>query len=253
MKLKSLSFGLLSLSLGLIYITMSSDSNGRFNSGTTCGNCHGSANSVTTVALTGLPTTFTTNQTYTLSFTVTNQSLSHAGFNIKCSAGTFTAGSGSQVNTAMNQITHTAPMASTSSSAPFTETFTFSWKAPATTAAVTFSCVGNAVNFDGNDGSLDQWNSTSYSVNGSFPSGVSELHSSSMAVYPNPAVASICLRGMAGATQVKVFNLFGQSVNSTSTVNGNDVNVDISQLPMGQYIVSADIHGTLVQSRFEKQ
>lgn len=253
MKLKSLSFTLLSLSLSLIYITMSSDINGTYQNGTSCSSCHGNANTATTVAMTGLPNNFITNQTYTLTFTVTNQTLSHAGFNIKCSAGTFTAGTGSHVNTSMNQITHNSPLASTSSSAPFTETFTFSWKAPSTNTAVTFNCAGNAVNNDGNDSNADQWNSATYTISGSFPTFIPMVNHSGMDVYPNPSQDVIYLTGMAKADNVEVYTLLGQRQKVDFKGQGNNLTLDISMLPLGSYFMRADLDGKMFLGRFEKQ
>lgn len=251
MKLKSLSFLLLSLSLGMIYITMSSDINGNTSSGgTSCSTCHGSANTNTTVALTGLPTTFITNQTYTLTFNITNPTLSHAGLNIKCSGGTLTAGTNTHLSN--SQITHNSPGTSTSSAAPYTTSFTFTWKAPATTSAVTFNCAGNAVNNDGQDSNADQWNATSYTITGTFPTSVSNMEESNLTVYPNPASGLVRLEGMANASKVQVFSLFGQAVSASSTVQGQDMILDMTPLPIGSYLVIAEKNGQRIQSHIEK-
>ena len=133
-------------SLAMIYITTSSSSTGNVaSSGTSCGSCHGSKNTATTVNLTGLPASYVPGQSYTLTFTVANATNAYAGCNIAASAGTFTAGTGTQLMG--SQITHTAPKAAVSG----VTTFTCSWTAPATAGSVTFNAAGNAVNFNNGD------------------------------------------------------------------------------------------------------
>ncbi|MBL7771252.1 MAG: hypothetical protein JNM95_00165 [Chitinophagaceae bacterium] len=100
MKFKILSSLFLFGTLALIFTTTTSENTGYYNNGTSCGTCHGtSANSSTSVSLTGLPATYVAGQTYNLTFTITNSSLTHGGFNILCSGGQFTAGTGSKTNT----------------------------------------------------------------------------------------------------------------------------------------------------------
>lgn len=245
MKLKFLSSLALMVSLGLMYVAMSSNSGGKYNGGTSCGSCHGSsASSATTVALTGLPTSFITGQVYTLTFTVTNSTNVQSGFNIQCSAGQFTAGTGSKTNTAKTQITHDATST--------TNSFTFTWTAPSTTSSVSFNCVGNAVNGNNNDDSGDQWKNISYTVPGAFPTSVSDIANPTLTIYPNPATTEIRIQGAGQTASVNLRNAFGQFVNCPSTVIGSDCIVNLSSLPSGLYIVSVNHNGKVQSAQLVK-
>lgn len=234
--------------LGIIYITMKSDINGKYNGGTSCSPCHGNQNVATTVAITGLPSLFVTGQTYPLTFTVTNATNPKAGFNIAASAGSFIAGTGSKINGGGAQITHTSPMTAVSN----VTTFTFSWKAPNTTAAVSFNAVGNAVNDDQNDSNADQWNSTTLTINGSFPAGVSEVEKNFLKCYPNPSTDKVCIEGV-HTQNIQVYNLSGQKMNVASTQSNNNCTLDCSKLAAGTYFVIVHEEGKLLKATFVKQ
>jgi Secretion system C-terminal sorting domain len=245
MKLKFLSSIALFASLGLIYFTMSSDSGGKYNNGASCGSCHGNtASAATTINLTGLPTNFITGQTYNLTFTVANSTNVKSGFNILCSGGTFTAGTGSKTNTAKTQITHNATST--------TNSFAFTWMAPATTTTVTFSAVGNAVNGNQTDDSGDQWKNGTYTVPGSFPLVVAAIKDLILQVYPNPASSEVNIAGMANAKNIAVTSIFGQKVNCSYSLNGDNCLINLSNLSVGSYIVSAEINGQKVNARIVK-
>lgn len=247
MKSKILSQLFLVVSLGIIYITMSSDKTGVYNGGTSCGSCHGNKNTATTVAITGLPTNYVPGQVYPLTFTVSNSTNPKAGFNILVSGGTFTAGTGSKVNTAKTQITHTAPMVASSGMT----TFSFSWTAPATSSTVTFSAVGNAVNGNDSDDSGDQWNTTSATVSGGFPASVNNMDQQTIAVYPNPATEYLVVKGINNhATNITVYNVFGQRMNPTYSSNATDCRIDCSQFASGLYFISAIVEGKEVKASF---
>jgi hypothetical protein len=245
MKFKILSSLSLFAVLAIMFTTLSSNDNGNTtSSGTTCGSCHGnSANSATSVSLTGLPTTFVANQVYNLTFTISNSSLTHGGFNIKCSAGSFTAGSGSKLKTGdATQITHSAVSTS--------NTWSFTWKAPTTTGAVTFNAVGNAVNNNGNDDSGDQWNTTTITVPGSFPTTVSNVETATLNCYPNPATTQI---NVVGASNVKVLNMFGQMMSVSTSKQADQTLVQLNSLTAGMYILVGEVNGRLVSSTIVKQ
>lgn len=229
--------------LGIIFFTMKSDQNGKYNGGNTCGTCHGSANTATTVALIGLPATFETGKTYNLTYTITNATNTSAGFNILVSGGTLTAGSGSKVNTAKTQITHTAPKSAVSN----VTTFDFTWTAPSTITTVNFTTVGNAVNGNGGD-SGDQWNTVSYAVQGGFPASVSSIDRTSLTCFPNPSSTSIQLNGINQDAQVDIYNLQGQRVNC-NLVNGV---ISVSQLTNGLYFIHAVQNGKTFVTSFTK-
>lgn len=229
--------------LGIIFFTMKSDQNGKYNGGNTCGTCHGSVNTATTVALIGLPATFETGKTYNLTYSITNATNSKAGFNILVSGGTLNAGSGSKVNSAKTQITHTTPKSAVSN----VTTFDFTWTAPSTITTVNFTTVGNAVNGNGGD-SGDQWNTASYAVQGGFPASVSSIDRTSLTCFPNPSSMSIQLNGINQDAQVDMYNLQGQRINC-NMVNGV---ISVSQLTNGLYFIHAVQNGKTFVTSFTK-
>ncbi len=194
--------------LGVIYLTMESNSAGKFNNGNTCGNCHGSLNAATSVIISGLPSLFVTGQTYPLSVIITNATNTKAGFNVSANGGTFIAGVGSKINVAATQITHTTPMNAVNN----VTTFSFSWTAPNTTSQVTFNVAGNAVNGDNGDSGADQWNTSSESINGTFPTSVNELSKEFLKTYPNPATEKVIIEGV-HADNIFVYNINGEKLN----------------------------------------
>ncbi|MCU0425452.1 MAG: carboxypeptidase regulatory-like domain-containing protein [Candidatus Kapabacteria bacterium] len=122
-------------------------------------NCHGPANSATTISIPGRtsPITARTGETLSLSLMVAHASQSAAGMNIAVvnsagtNAGTLIAGEGSQLLGA--ELTHSTPRGMSGGSA----TFPFQWTAPTTPGTYTLRAVGNAVNRDGGSGG-DAWN-----------------------------------------------------------------------------------------------
>ncbi|HNF71972.1 MAG TPA: hypothetical protein PLP34_06150 [Chitinophagaceae bacterium] len=251
MKKKILSQLFLAASLGVIYLTMSSDKDGKFNGGTNCSTCHGSKNTNTTVMLNGLPSNYIVGQTYPVSFTVINTGEVNAGFNIKCSGGTFVAGTGSKTNGAQTEITHTAPMALSGSQA----TFNFSWIAPASPSVTsgTFSAVGNAVNGNLSDDSGDQWNNISQTIPIGSPSGINEVNTTGFNCSPNPVQDKMTLQGLStDASGVLIIGLNGQVMNAPMVILNGQCYVDCSQLTTGTCFVTARSNGKKVSATFNK-
>lgn len=244
MKLKFLSSLSFFVALSFIYVTMSSNSGGKYNNGTSCGSCHGSANTATTVSLTGLPTTYVVGQTYNLTFTVSNPTNTHSGFNVKCSSGMLMGGTGSSQNPAMNQVTQT----STST----TNSWTFSWTAPSTPTTVTFNCVGNSVNNNSNDDNNggDQWNSATYTVTGSYPTGVDAIHKTVLNCYPNPATSQLNVEGV---SSVQVLNMFGQVISVSQEKVADHVALNLTNVANGMYILVGETNGKTITATFVKQ
>lgn len=201
MRNKILSSFTLFIGLSAIYLTMSSDKTGKYSGGTSCGSCHGNANSATTVSLTGLPTSYITGQTYNLTFTISNATNTKSGFNVYASGGSFVAGSGSK--TSGTQITHSAVSSSL--------VYNFSWKAPSTPGSVTFKGVGNAVNGNNSDDSGDQWNTMSdITISGTFPVSTSDVvDNSDIKIYPNPCTDQVQIDN---AQDVTLINIAGQQI-----------------------------------------
>jgi Secretion system C-terminal sorting domain len=238
---------LLIAGLAISFITFKSDINGKFNNGTSCGTCHGSANAATVVALSGLPTSYVSGGTYPVTFTITNTAYNNAGFNVLVSGGTLTAGTGSQVNAAKTQITHTAPKAGTAG----VMTFDFTWTAPATSSAsVTFSAVGNAVNNLGNQGG-DMWNATTATVPAA-PAANRDVQTTKINCYPNPTFDNITIDGIAADTKITVVNMYGQQVITTATFVNNKCIINCNNLAIGSYIVNAITKQGKATSQFIK-
>ena len=226
---------------------MSSDTSGRAMSGTSCGSCHGNKTSATTTTLTGLPSSYVPGQVYTLTLTVANSTNPKAGCNIAATAGTFAAGTGTKLKS--SQITHTTPKAAVSG----VTTFTCSWTAPATTGAVTFNAVGNAVNGNGTDDSGDQWNTTSITISGAFPASVNDIQTTTITCYPNPANDFIIAKGISSnAKTIVLYNLNGQTIVPSYTFENDLCKIDCKNLTAGIYFLSAIVDGQTIRSSFTK-
>ncbi|MBP6455321.1 MAG: T9SS type A sorting domain-containing protein [Chitinophagaceae bacterium] len=251
MKSKFIHSSILFIGLSVIFITMKSDVNGKYNNGTTCGSCHGSTNNATTVSIVGLPSTFITNQSYPLTFVVSNSSLPKAGFNIAVSGGTFTAGSGSKTNGAANQITHTAPATATSG----ISTFSFNWTAPSTTASVTFNGVGNAVNDDNNDSNVDQWNTTTNTISGANPSELITIEKNiRLNCFPNPTTNFITFENLSfEAKNLHLYNLNGQKISAPYIFVDKNCIFNVQHLNNGVYMIHAEVNNKMVVASFIKQ
>lgn len=250
MKKKILTQFFLLSCLGIMYVTLRSDVNGKYNNGTSCGSCHGNVNAATSVLFSGIPATYVTGQSYPVTFTVSNSTNSKAGFNVAVSAGTLTAGTGSKVNGAKTQITHTAPMTMSGNSA----TFSFTWTAPTTLGTVTFSGAGNAVNGNNSDDSGDQWNVTTASSTGSFPAGLSENSKPAYSIYPNPVVDQLLLDGSdLRAARLTVMNLWGQVMPVRMERTARGLSFDCRSLSAGIYLLHGQIDGQSFTGSFSKQ
>ena len=234
--------------LGIIFITMKSDINGKFNNGTSCGNCHGNVNAATTVALTGLPATFVTGQTYPLTLTITNATNTKADFNVAASGGTFIAGAGSKINGMATQITHLSPASAVNN----VTTFSFSWKAPNNLVQVTFNAAGNAVNDDGSDSAADQWNIDTHTLNGSYPAGSGDVAKELLKCYPNPATEQVIIEGVQ-ADKILVYNVVGKKIDVAYNIEGNKSILKCNQLANGTYFVLVFENGKILKTTFVKE
>ena len=103
-------------------------------SGSNCTMCHSTGTSVPTVVISG-PTTVTSGAT--VSYTLSNNGSPVSGLDVAATAGTFTAGSGTQV---MNgEITHLAALIT----APLS--WTYSWTAPTVSTPTTVTLYGASI------------------------------------------------------------------------------------------------------------
>ena len=75
----------------------------------------------------------------------------------------------------------------------------------------------------------------------------------SLKIYPNPAVSSIKIE-TDGCRKIKIYNAQGQTVKKMSAKNQASVEVDITKLPAGAYIVEAyDYNGNVKTGKFVKE
>ena len=133
------------------------------------------------------------------------------------------------------------------------DTFTFTWTAPASTTAVTFNAVGNAVNGNGNNDSGDQWNTTSVSVPGSFAASVNNVEVIKLNCYPSPTSNFVTIDGIGNSVKdLKVYNVLGQINNITYNQQGNKCVIDCSNLPIGTYYILSNIDGKIAKTSFLK-
>ena len=113
-------------------------------SGSTCTMCHSSGTALPTVAISG-PMTVSSGSTNT--YTLSNNGSPNSGLDVGASAGTFTAGSTTQVMS--GEITHKASL----STSPLS--WTFSWTAPTVTTPTTVMMYGASISggYGGSTGS----------------------------------------------------------------------------------------------------
>ena len=232
----------------IIYSTSKSDSTGRFNSGTPCTPCHGSGSTNTIVAINGLPTEYIKGKIYPLTFTVENPANSKAGFNIQVSGGALTAGTGSKINTAKTQITHTTPKSATNN----VVTFSFNWTAPTSTAnSVTFTAVGNSVNGNGKDGIGDEWNSTSETIPVSTTSGIDNEEILVLNCYPNPT-NDFLLVELNSMESFEIYNLEGKLMTNSYEILNGKYRIDVTSFAPGTYLLHGFKGGQAITGTFIK-
>ena len=113
-------------------------------SGSTCTMCHSSGSSKPTVTISG-PMTVTSGSTN--AYTLSNNGTPNSGLDVGASAGTFSAGSGTQLMS--GEITQTSAATSTPLS------WSFNWTAPTVTTATTVSMYGASISggYGGSTGS----------------------------------------------------------------------------------------------------
>lgn len=150
----------------LLYITTTSSSGGitgKAAIGCGGGGCHTSSNN-TSITLTGIPASgFVLGTSYTCTLTVNNATKAKAGFDLTCSTGTLTAGTGMNLNGTM-ELYHNTPKNILSG----TVSWTFTWTAPASGTTVNFNVAANAVNGNGNAVGDEFW-TDNFSYNVSAP------------------------------------------------------------------------------------
>ncbi|HWY10084.1 MAG TPA: choice-of-anchor V domain-containing protein [Bacteroidia bacterium] len=225
----------------------------------TCSACHGGGSGTTSVSITGSPA-FTANQfipgqTYTVSVTVSNNSLPKFGFDAEIldpsnsNAGNITSGlTGVQVvNTTRKNVTQTGPKSGTGSAA-----FQFVWVAPLSGTATIYAA-GNAVDGTGSTSgdtpgntSLTLKDNSSVGINEAVASGISGLN-----VYPNPVKSDFKISyNLIEKAQIKVglYDIQGKEItefaNENQNIGANILNAQLpSDLAKGAYFVRLSVEG----------
>jgi Viral BACON domain len=113
--------------------------------GSTCTSCH-SSGTPPTVTLTG-PASVASGSVNSYTLSVTSSVAGNGGLDVAATAGTFTAGTGTQVLN--GELVHSSPSS--------TRSWTFSWTAPTVTAATTVTMYAAAIDsFSGGTGTIKQ-------------------------------------------------------------------------------------------------
>jgi hypothetical protein len=187
-----------------IYFLLTSSSNGvtgASSSGCGGGSCHASSMN-TVLTITGIPVTgYVAGTTYTLTLTVSNSTMTAAGFNLKVSDGVLSAvPAGTALSSGNSELNHTTPKTMSSGSA----TWMFNWTATST-PAVTIDVAGNAVNLS-NSSAGDAWaiSTTNYNQAITTPTAPSVLSSSHSMLTVNSAVINASVNANGASTSVSV-------------------------------------------------
>ncbi len=242
MKNRILSSLLLTAIAGICYFGFSSNSTGATGANKTCASagCHVNQDNKTNVTIIGLPITgsYTPGATYSLTLGVVRTGSKGAGFNMACSAGTFsiTTSGNAQTNTAKDEVTHVL----TGNAGLGVTLFTFNWIAPtgATTPDVTFSAIGNAVNKNGNN-SGDTSGVFTVVVPGSGQSNaIGDVQATKVSSYPNPVIQNLTVAA-GNIKTIQVISYTGAVIPVTYNTTANNAVVDCSNLPHGMYTVKA--------------
>lgn len=255
MKSKKLLFSALLMAGGLFtFLTLTSTGNassGVMGASTTGCSCHGSANSATTIEITGIPATgWVAGTAYSVTLAVKNSTKAAAGFDLTVTGGTI---SGAPANTMLmggTEIHHTAPKLAASGST----TWAFTWTAPASGSSVTFNVAGNAVNNTGNQNG-DEWALASLVFNKAIPASVQNVQQNSFNLYPNPAgdFIRISLTG----NEKPVFTLrsaLGATIPcQVEMIRGTEYQLNTTALPAGYYFLTTKQGDQLHTESFSKQ
>lgn len=139
-------------------VNAKADLNGKTGRTTTgCGGCHGQQSTMTAVNLEG-PRTVVAGTTKNYAALVGHPTHQYAGFNASFKSGTSNVGtlaaSSTNCKVSGGEVTHTQPSAFNGGAARFE----FTWTAPANAGTYTYTSAGNAVNNDGKDSDVDDWN-----------------------------------------------------------------------------------------------
>ncbi|MCH3924376.1 MAG: T9SS type A sorting domain-containing protein [Bacteroidales bacterium] len=78
--------------------------------------------------------------------------------------------------------------------------------------------------------------------------GLNEVETVSTTIYPNPATNNVMVSSLARINKIEMYNTLGQNVYSNK-VNANGVNVNVSNLKQGTYIVKVYTNNSVVTKK----
>jgi hypothetical protein len=234
-----------------VFVTLSSDSSGQFQSAQGGCTCHGPSSTATSVAINNLPAIVQPNTNYTLTVTVTNSLKGFAGFNFTANIGTVASTNPNVViidNLAV-EATHKQPKQAASG----VTTFEVVWMSPSSfpNGNVTFYAAGNATAAQ-NNVTNDEWNKTSVTVPAAVPNSINSETQIRVAVYPTITTNTTTIAAE-GIESISVFNLAGAQVFTTTVNKQSHYNLDATAFAAGEYIVKGMASGKRFTTRFVKQ
>ena len=201
-----------------------------------CGNCHGGLAQNSGVSLDGLPANgYEVGQTYTLTLSIDNPSITN-GFQLigldanNAQAGSFSSGTGSKLQPigGRSYIEH--------SSASSTAEWHFDWTAPAQdVGTITFYASTNAADASGTANNADEVYYDSFDLQPSSTTGLTEFTSEDIEIFPNPVQDYINVSGTY-SNQVKSAKIYTMGGKLVKAVVLNSGKVDVSDLPGGVFI-----------------
>jgi hypothetical protein len=72
-------------------------------------------------------------------------------------------------------------------------------------------------------------------------------------IYPNPASSNLVITGIGKAGEsISVYDLLGKNVLNATSINSSNVNLDISQLASGSYILKIKMPNEVINRMFFK-
>lgn len=229
---------------------------------TTCGasGCHNGGAFVGTVAISGIPDTVVANTTYTVTLKQTSNAV-RGGFQMTCldslnkRCGTFTNGTGTSIgnvtSTGRQYIRQSTPKTLSGGST----SWTFTWKAPATSAGNDVKCyfVSLAANGNGEKTGDNVLIAADTMFFKEATSGVNNLKNDHLVnLYPSRVndVVHIDIDGFDSGS-VRIYSVGGTLVYSTALANSKNT-IMVNQLPKGTYIAQVEIGGETIAKRFIK-
>ena len=232
--------------------------------GSDCTSCHaGSAQNANNWISTTIPGTgYVAGSTYTITATATHSGAAKYGFELtaedgsNAKTGTFVInGSGTQLVNNSKAVTHTSGGTSSSGDS---RSWTMDWTAPAAgTGDVSFYAAFNAANGSGSGGDVIYLSSTTVTEDagsGTWPVTVS---GSRITLYPQPVISRMAFTmpdKLNAQIELLIYTMDGRLAHRIpATASSGHVDVDLSGLGSGAYILKVHHEGTDYSGRFIKK